>query len=171
MTTQNMRAQLITRVVPLLTFSLVSLHSFAAQAAQNCIELKNEAQIEQEYTDDKGQKAKRLVAPGKIVPGNEVIYTITARNLCDKPVDKVVVNNPVPEHTTYVNGSAMGTGTDISYSLDGNSFAKHEALVVKNSDGSTRAARAEDIKQIRWVYTTPINPGQVAFVRFRTTVN
>lgn len=152
------------------TLALAML-SLGAAHAQNCIELKNEVQMEQEYTEANGQKAKRLVPVTKIVPGNEVVYTLSARNVCDKSADKVVIDNPVPQHTTYVMGSAMGTGTDITYSLDGKTFAKAEALSVKNADGSTRAASAADIKAIRWTYTTPIGASQVGFVRFRATIN
>ena len=142
-----------------------------AALAQNCIELKNIAQQEQQYTDTQGKPATRLVDLGKVVPGTEVVYTLTASNVCDKPAANVVINNPVPEHMTYVINSAMGAGTDMQFSLDSKSFAKLEALTVRNADGSTRAARAEDIKAIRWTYTTAINPGQTGFVRFRATVN
>ena len=141
-----------------------------AQTAKPCIELKNEVQMEQEYTDAQGKKATQLVAPGKIVPGNEVIYTITAKNICDKPASAVVINNPVPEHMTYVMNSAMGVGTDITYSVDGKSFAKLDALNVKSADGTSHAPQADDVKSIRWVYSTTINPGQSGFVRFRATV-
>ncbi len=142
----------------------------AQTAAKPCIELKNEAQMEQTYTDAQGKQATRLAALGKVVPGNEVVYTITAKNVCDKPATNVVVNNPVPEHMTYVMNSAMGVGADITYSLDGKSFAKLDALTIKNADGTTRTPRADDIKSIRWVYSTAINAGQSGFVRFRATV-
>ena len=170
MTTKaNLKTTLSSRRVAL-SLLLLSAMNVHAQAPKPCIELKNEVQIEQEFTDAQGNKTKRLVAPGKIVPGNEVIYTITAKNVCDKPADKVVINNPVPEHMNYVMNSAMGVGTDISYSLDGKSFAKLDALTVKNADGSARTVRADDIKSLRWVYSAPINPGQSGFVRFRATV-
>lgn len=155
----------------LLSALLLSAVNAYAQTAKPCIELKNEAQMEQEYTDAQGNKATRLVPPGKVVPGNEVIYTITAKNVCDKPVSNVVINNPVPEHMSYVANSAMGVGTDITYSLDSKSFAKLETLTVKNADGNARAAHADEIKSIRWIYGTAINAGQTGFVRFRARVN
>ena len=73
---------------------------------------------------EQGQKVKRLAPAGKVVPGNEVVWTITAVNVCKTPTDNVVIANPVPEHMTYVANSAMGTGTDIAYSLDGKEFKK-----------------------------------------------
>ena len=142
-----------------------------AQSDKPCIELHNEVQTEQPYVDAQGKTAKRLVAPGKVVPGNEVVYTTTAKNVCDKPATSVVIDNPLPQHMTYVMNSAMGTGTDITYSLDGKSFAKLESLSVKNADGSARAPHADEIKSIRWMYSTAIQAGQTGFVRFRATLN
>ncbi len=168
MNNQNFTSKLIPLCVAL---SLLALVNGQAQAqTKSCVELKNDAQIEQQYTDAQGKKATRLVAPGKVVPGNEVIYTITASNVCDKPATSVVINNAVPEHMSYVMNSAMGVGTDITYSLDGKTFSRLDALTVKNADGTSRAPRADEIKSIRWVYSTPINAGQSGFVRFRATV-
>lgn len=169
-----MSMQFITKysvVLSLLLGALTAQAQTPAQTSKPCIELKNDVQLEQQYTDAQGKPATRLVAPGKVVPGNEVIYTITAANVCNQPAGNVVINNPVPEHMSYVMNSAMGTGTDITYSLDGKSFAKLEALSVRNADGTTRAPRADEIKNIRWTYNTPINAGQTGFVRFRATLN
>lgn len=153
-----------------LSLLLLAAINAQAQTAKPCIELKNEAQMEQEYSNAEGKKTTQLVAPGKVVPGNEVIYTITAKNVCDKPANAVVIDNPVPEHMIYVMNSAMGVGTDISYSVDGKSFAKLDALSVKSADGTSHSPHADDVKSIRWVYSTAINPGQSGFVRFRATV-
>lgn len=150
--------------------SLLSAFTAFAQGTKPCVELQGEQHMEQEYTDAQGKKATRLVALGKVVPGNEVVYTITVKNVCDKPASNVVINNPVPEHMSYVMNTAMGVGTDITYSLDGKSFAKLDQLSIKNADG-TRAPRMDEIKSIRWVYSTAINAGQSGFVRFRATLN
>jgi uncharacterized repeat protein (TIGR01451 family) len=155
----------------LLLLAALNVHAQVTTATTKpCIELKNEAQVQEHYTDAQGKQASRLVAPGKVIPGNEIVYTITAANVCDKPVNAVVINNAVPEHMSYVMNSAMGVGTDISYSIDGKNFAKLEALSIKNAEGVAHAPNGEDIKSIRWVYATAINPGQSGFVRFRATV-
>ena len=156
-------------VLPLLFGAASAAH--AQGPSGNCIELRNEVQMEQEVTDANGQKSVRLVPPAKVVPGNHVVYTITAHNLCQKPVDKVVVNNPVPEHLHYVADSASGPGTEISYSVDGRVFAKPGALMIKDADGSVRAPRGEEIRGIRWVLTGALAPGQSSSVRFRAAVN
>jgi uncharacterized repeat protein (TIGR01451 family) len=137
---------------------------------KNCVSLKTEAQMEQSYVDAQGKPAKRLVAPGKVVPGDEVIWTITATNSCDKPAERVAIENAVPEHMRYVADSAMGPGTEITYSVNGREFKKADELVVRDADGKTRPAGADDIKSIRWVLGTPIAPKSIAFARYRARV-
>jgi uncharacterized repeat protein (TIGR01451 family) len=145
-----------------------SLTVFAQDKA--CVTLKNEAQVEQDYVDAQGKPAKRLVAPGKVVPGNEIVWTITATNTCAKPADKVVIENAVPEHMTYVADSATGSGTTITYSLNGRDFAKQGELTVRDADGKTRPARVEEIKSIRWIVNTAIAPNATTAARYRAKV-
>jgi uncharacterized repeat protein (TIGR01451 family) len=160
-----------------LTFSKALLATFALGAMQvvsaqdkGCIELKTTAEVEQEYVNEQGQKAKRLAPAGKVTPGDEVSWTITAKNICDKPAENIVVANPVPEHMTYVANSAMGVGTTITYSLDNKEFKDAAALTVRAADGSTRAARADEYRAIRWTYSAAFAPGATAFVRYRAVV-
>jgi uncharacterized repeat protein (TIGR01451 family) len=146
---------------------LTTLTATAADKA--CVELKTSAEIEREVVEQ-GQKVKRLEPAGKVVPGDEVVWTITATNVCKTPTDNVAIANPVPEHMTYVAGSAMGTGADIVYSLDGKEFRGAADLTVRAADGTSRAARAEDYRAIRWTYKTAFAPGATAFVRYRALV-
>jgi uncharacterized repeat protein (TIGR01451 family) len=146
---------------------------FVAQAmAQGaaCIELKTTAEIEKEVVNDKGEKSKVLVEAGKVVPGAEVIWTVTANNICKSPSDKVTINNAVPEHMTLVAGSVIGAGSDISYSLDGKSFAPAGKLTVQEN-GASRPARADEYKHIRWEFRNSLQPGASAFARFRAVLN
>lgn len=144
---------------------------FAQAADKGCIELKNSAEVEQEYVNEQGQKATRLVPVAKVVPGDQVIYTVTAKNVCDKPADNIVIANPLPEHMSYVPDSALGTGTDIAYSLDGAEFKAAEQLVVHAADGSTRTARADEYRAVRWIFKSSFAPGATAFVRYRAALN
>jgi uncharacterized repeat protein (TIGR01451 family) len=159
-----MNRQQVTVIAALL---LASTSAFAQDKA--CVELKTTAETEQEVMEQ-GRTVKRLVAAGKVVPGNEVVWTITARNVCDKAADNIVIANPVPEHMSYVASSAMGTGADIAYSLDGKEFKSAAELLVREADGTSRAARANEYRAIRWTYKTAFAPGATAFVRYRAVV-
>jgi uncharacterized repeat protein (TIGR01451 family) len=148
---------------------------FAASAAiaqdKGCIELQTVAETEQQYVDVQGNKATRLVTAGKIVPGDQVVWTITAKNICDAPAQNVVIANPVPEHMSYVAGSAMGVGTQTTYSIDGKQFLAADAIKVNEANGTSRPARPDEYRAIRWTYVAPFPKGATAFVRYRATVN
>ena len=150
-----------------LWMTLMTAGAYAADKA--CVELKTTGETESEVVEN-GQKVKRLVPVEKAVPGDEIVWTITAKNVCTTPTDNVVIANPVPEHMTYVANSAMGTGTDIVYSVDGKEFKSAADLQVRAADGTTRAARADDYRAIRWTYKAAFAPGATAFVRYRAVV-
>lgn len=148
----------------------IALLSAGAHAADKaCVELKTSGETEHEVVEQ-GQKVKRLAPAGKVVPGDEVIWTITATNVCKEPTANVAIANPVPEHMSYVANSAMGTGADIAYSLDGKEFKSAAELQVRAADGTPRAARADEYRAIRWTYKNAFAPGATAFVRYRAVV-
>lgn len=141
-----------------------------AQAPQGCIVLTSTAQVEQEVVDANGKKSTQLVPAAKVVPGVEVVWTVTANNVCKTPSDKVTINNPVPEHMTYVADSASGPGSDISFSVDGQKFAAPSQLTVQEN-GVARKARADEYRHVRWVFKDSLQPGASAFARFRAVLN
>ena len=145
------------------------MKQFSCGAVVPGCDAKFSAESEQEYVNEQGQKAIRLVPAAKVLPGDEVIWTIVAKNVCDKPAENIVIANPVPQHMSFVANSAMGVGTDITYSLDGKDFKTPTALVVSDN-GSTRAARADEFRAVRWTYSGAFQPGATAFVRYRALV-
>ena len=144
----------------------------AAQAQEKgCILLKTVAEVEQAAKDERGDETRRLVAAEKVVPGDEVVYTVSATNVCDANADAVVIDNPIPEHMTYIAGSAIGPGTEVTFSVDGGfNYGKPDTLKMSNPDGSKRPAAAADYTHIRWVMRNPLKPGAVAFARFRAVL-
>lgn len=137
---------------------------------QGCIVLKSVAEVEKEVVTEKGEKSKQLVPVVKVVPGVEVTWTITANNICKQPSEKVTINNAVPAHMTYVPNSAVGPGSDISYSLDGKAFAAPAELTVVENDVK-RQARADEYRHIRWSFKDSLAPGAQAFARYRAVLN
>jgi uncharacterized repeat protein (TIGR01451 family) len=153
-------------------FALIAC-AFGSQAyaqTQQCIVLKSTAETEKEVVNDKGVKSKVLVPAGKIIPGTEIVYTVTANNVCKQPSDKVKIDNPVPEHMTLVPNSAFGAGSDITFSLDGQKFAPAGQLTVVEN-GVSRPARADEYKHIRWEFKNSLQPGATAVARFRAVLN
>jgi len=141
-----------------------------ALAQGNCIELKTTAEVEKDVVNDKGEKTKVLAPAATVIPGTEVVMTVTASNTCKQPSDKVVINNPVPEHMTLVPGSVIGAGSDITFSVDGKTFAPAGKLAI-TVDGATRPARAEEYRHIRWEFKNSLQPGASALGRFRAKLD
>jgi uncharacterized repeat protein (TIGR01451 family) len=144
--------------------------ALAQTAERGCIELKTVAEVQQAYVDERGNPATRLVPAAKVVPGDEVVWTIVANNVCTTPAGDVAITNPVPQHMRYVGSSAFGPGASIVFSLDGSTFAAPDALVVAGADGSRRPARADEYSAIRWVLPRPMGPSESLTVRYRATV-
>ena len=72
---------------------------------------------------------------------------------------------------TYTPDSAVGPGTDVTYSVDaGRSFDTPENLKVQEPGGRVRAATAVDYTHIRWQLKNALKGNSVAFVRFRAQV-
>ena len=158
------------RIFGLAAITACSLNSQAFAQAEGCIVLKSVAEVEEVTIDAKGEKTTKLVAAGKVVPGVEVIWSITANNTCKQPSENVTINNPVPEHMTYVANSAVGPGSDITVSVDGKAFAAASELTVQEN-GATRKARADEIRHIRWVFKNSLAPGAQGVARFRAVLN
>jgi len=150
---------------------LAALAGEALATDPGCIVVQNVEETEQTVADANGAKSVKLVPATKVVPGDTVIYTVKFRNRCDKPADNVAVDNPVPEHMAYVAGSAVGPNTEVTFSIDGGyQFAKPEALRKKDSDGTERAARANEYTNIRWVMRHPLVAGAEGYARFRAVL-
>jgi len=141
------------------------------QAAAD-IRLKTAAEVEVPVANDKGETEMKRMPATKVIPGTEVIYTITVSNLGDESADNVVVTDPIPENTTYVDRSAFGAGTKITFSVDGgNSYDHADKLKVKNTAGNLRAAIASDYTHIRWELNFTLKPKDVAPVWFKARLN
>ena len=143
----------------------------APTASKEPISLVITGQMEQVYKNDKGEMVKRLVPITKIVPGDEVVYTITYTNKGSQPADKVVISDPIPKEVAYRDGSAFGSGSEIEFSADeGKTWGKPEALKVTGADGKPRAATGSDYTHIRWTLLNKVAPGSSGFVRFRAVI-
>ncbi|MGH8369732.1 MAG: hypothetical protein ACRESC_02010 [Gammaproteobacteria bacterium] len=141
-------------------------------AAPGSIKLQTIAQQEKVTVDKDGVKHTEIVPAGRVLPGVEVIYTIKYTNVGNKPAEDVLVNDPIPEHMTYVDGSANGDGTAISYSVDGGKHwsAMLENLEIDNGNSTTRSATARDVTDIRWVVKGKVAAGASGQVSFRAVL-
>jgi uncharacterized repeat protein (TIGR01451 family) len=135
------------------------------------IEITTTAEVEVIDVQPDGREVVRLESAKRVIPGTEVIYTITAKNTGSQPADSVVVTNPVPLQTRYVDGSAAGANTDITFSVDGGqTWGKAQSLSVTDANGDERAATADDYTHVRWTLRSNLAPDQQVPVWYRAQV-
>ncbi len=144
---------------------ILTLMAFAA-VAQGHLDVQTVVQKQETFVNEAGESEKRLVAADIVVPGDRVFYTITFTNVSDETAEKVVITNPIAEGLAYVDDSAFGPGTDITFSVDdGASFAAASDLTI-TEDGESRPAEAKDYTHIRWVMKNDLAAGAQATARF-----
>ena len=135
--------------------------------AQGHLLVKTVVQKEEVIVDANGDEQVQLVDAKIVVPGDEVIYTVTFQNISDTAAENVVITNPIAADLEYVDGSAFGPGSDIVFSVDGGTvFAAASQLSVAES-GVVRPAEARDFTHIRWQMQDEIPAGSQGVARFR----
>ena len=154
-----------------LVFAAVAWTSAHAQSGGD-IEFRNIAEIEQEVKTPEGKVEKKRVVAQKAIPGTEVIYTSSFRNIGKKPAGNIAVVNPIPANTTLVGGSAFGENTEITFSANGGkTWAAADKLTVTGKDGKQRPAALSEFTHIRWTYRGELAVGKEGTVGFRVVVN
>ena len=152
--------------------ALIALGFAAAahpQATSNSLSVRAIAEFETHNAE--GRETSKLAAADKVVPGDRLIYTLEVRNTAPISVPRPVVTYAVPEHMTYLPDTAVGPGTEVTYSVDaGRSFDAPENLRIQEPGGQLRAAAAADYTHIRWQLKNALKGNSVAFVRFRSRV-
>jgi uncharacterized repeat protein (TIGR01451 family) len=140
------------------------------QAASGPITVKTIAEVETRAILG-GREIVKLAPADRVVPGDQVIYTLELRNTDTVTAQAPTVTYPIPEHMLYVAHSAVGPGVDVSFSVDGgHRFDRAENLKAAVAGGSVRTALPADYTHIRWQLKHSLRANSVAFVRFRALV-
>jgi uncharacterized repeat protein (TIGR01451 family) len=121
-----------------------------------------------------GQKVTKKVAATRIEPGDVIFYTLNYINSGDEAATSAVLDDPIPQGTVYLPGSALGAGAEITFSIDGGkSFKKPSLLIyeVKNPNGNMekRTASPEEYTHIRWTISR-IDAGAKGTVGFQVKI-
>ena len=115
-------------------------------------------------------KVKQKVDATTINSGEVIFYTLNYVNSGDEAATDAVLDDPIPQGTVYVDGSAFGKEADITFSIDGGKTFKKPTMLtyeMKTPDGKMekRAASPYQYTNIRWkVKVVPAHgSGQVGF--------
>lgn len=117
-------------------------------------------------TNEDGSKQDQWQQPDKLLPGERVGYQIEVNNKGTEPAADIVIANPIPEHTIYVQDSAKGLNTSIEFSVDnGKTFALPANLFMEK-EGKRVQANAVDYTQVRWKLNQPLAAGASSTVQY-----
>ena len=114
--------------------------------------------------------ASQIVTLGEdegVLPGETLRYTIVFSNQStqDAAEGSIVITNPLPDGAAYLEGTAAGEGTQITFSTDGEHFDVPGALIVMEG-GVQRPAATADYHSIRWTFEPRLPAGQSGEVSF-----
>lgn len=146
--------------------SLIALFLLAPSLAFAQVELSTDMFKVVEVQKDNGTSKIEWINPENIVPGNKVGYRITVNNKGSEPAADIVLNNPVPENTTYVADSARGSNSKIEFSVDGGKQYAKPAQLFITKDGKKLPATAKDYTHVRWTLLSPLKAGDKSSVQY-----
>ena len=86
-------------------------------------------------------------------PGDTVMYTLICKNIGSGDATNVQLSNPVPNGTIYLEGSASGEGTDMSFDR-----------------GSAAPAQSGAVTVVRWKLRDALKGGKEQIVTFKVVV-
>lgn len=134
------------------------------------ISIKSEKEV---VVTEQGKKIKKKIAAKDIIPGEEIIYTLSYSNTGNEAATSVAISDPIPAGTAFIPGSASDAG-DLTFSIDkGKSFKKPTLLTyeLKSGEGKKerRVASPEEYTDIRWIIPS-IPAGGKGSVSFRVKV-
>jgi uncharacterized repeat protein (TIGR01451 family) len=158
----NSKGHSLNALCGLLLACLASPLCVADSARPATLEVKATAAVRQDHA---------LVPADRVVPGDEVFYTLEIRNTGSRPLPPPTVDFAIPEHMRYIANSAVGAGADVSYSIDGGrTFDRPENLSIVAAGEDPRLATAADYTHIRWRLKHALQAKAMALARFRAVV-
>jgi uncharacterized repeat protein (TIGR01451 family) len=163
------RYKVLSRTI--LSLLAVFLLTTTSVLAADPVVITSEALTEQKVTKPDGKLEIVRIPAGKIIPGGTIIFVNTISNNGASPAEKIAITNPIPAEMFYLDGSASGQGTTISFSVDGGKkFDMPDKLRIKQADGSFQPATAADYTHLRWTLNNALAPKQTLQVEYRARV-
>ena len=150
-------ASLIILLMPIMAFADLTLN---VKAEKEISVVKN------------GKSELKRVRIKSSEPGETLIYTLNYKNTGKEEATNAIIDDPIPKNTIYVQDSARGANSDITFSIDGGKSFKKPLMLsyeIKGKSGEIRQAKPEEYTNIRWTISK-VPPGGSGYVEFRIKV-
>ena len=146
--------------------SMIAAVPAAAQSA-NTVALNSDVMVERTITDAAGRTQVTLETPRVVVPGDQLVFILRYHNNGARAASDFVITNPLPSSVAF---SGAQDATAIVSVDGGRTWGQLGSLTMRNSDGTSRPARADEVTHVRWAFAQPIPAGQAGRLMFRGTV-
>lgn len=151
-----------------LTFALIAAGSLLTTSTASALTAKQTVEKEIVVQMPDGTETMSREVADTVTPGERVVYTLDFTNDDAAPASDLVLTMPVPAEIKLIEGSAAQEGARVVYSADGGkSFAERSSVRVATSDGTLRAANANDITHVRWTVPGPVAVGDSGSLSFK----
>ncbi|MFM6853498.1 MAG: hypothetical protein ACKOUM_05395 [Sphingopyxis sp.] len=147
--------------------ALAAAPAMAQNANGNAVAVNSDVLVERTATDGNGRTLTTLEEPEVVVPGDKLVFVLRYRNNGAQPATNFVVTNPMPEAVSFQGASDVAATVSVD---GGRNWGQLATLNVRNTDGTTRPARADEVTHIRWAFAQPIPAGQAGRLMFRGIV-
>ncbi|MFM9828657.1 MAG: hypothetical protein ACKVOB_07925 [Sphingomonas sp.] len=145
----------------LLAFSAFGLVAAAPQP----VTLISKAFVEH-VVEREGTKKIELTEPGRVFPGDRMVFETAYRNSGKVPVSQFVVINAVPPQIAFSGDASDGAVVSVD---GGRRYGRLSDLRITTPSGTTRAAQPVDVTHIRWTIPV-ITSGASGAVRYHGNV-
>lgn len=149
-----------------LIFALAALAAPAAAHAGNDVALTSAVFVEKTI-EAQGRAKVVLEEPKLVVPGDKLVFVLSYTNRGVAPATDFVVTNPMPGAVAFQSTPDQAAVVSID---GGKAWGPLASLKVKESDGTVRGARPEDVTHVRWTFAKAIPAGQGGKLSFRGVV-
>ena len=129
----------------------------------------NELSVTTKLLEEVGKNSTQLKSLNEAIPGTTVLYEHTITNSTATLATDLVFTDKVPNHTTFVEGSAKCQNCTILYSIDGEVFEKAIELFTYDSD-SLRVVKSKEYRYVRWIIEE-LQPNSSQKISFKIKIN
>jgi uncharacterized repeat protein (TIGR01451 family) len=162
------------RALSLLVLCL-ALAGGGAAFAEKKLANKGQPSIKVVLSGDTERKGERVALDqaGMVKPGEIINWMIDSANEGNGAARDYKAVGQIPLGTSFVAGSAISKDASVTYSVDGGkTFSAKPMVEEKQADGSTKlvSAPVSSYTQLRYEWSTPIEPGQKISATYQVRV-
>lgn len=122
----------------------------------------------------KGVKVTKNVPAQSAVSGDTLTFSLAYKNIGNETATNAVINNPISSGMSYIDNSASGKGSVITFSIDGGKTYKKPSLLsyeIKQPGGASErhTARPEEYTHIQWLLKS-VPPNSSGTLEFKARV-